>query len=297
MSSDEKNSLLPIVPDIISLNGEDSKYKKKVFHDIDEYRSFNIKESEKETEDYPADDESIFYHKRPHRDSVADLKVERIKEVRGDDEELVKGQEREEKNSASNVMNEDMITEEPTKPQIHIHYINSPQQEQLRQQWSSLSPEKKEGYLPPIPLIIPVTSEHISHIAQIQKDINLYRTYNIKENPQEMDSTPPDDTFIIKTLFKRPQRPTQQIESANSANHIRVFMKKDTITTVQVYLLGGLSSDRLICSLRRSDSLVLAQKSFSRVDGSILTMVKQPYNTYMNCQVFSTNGGTSNSME
>lgn len=127
MSSDEKNSLLPIVPDIISLNGEDSKYKKKVFHDIDEYRSFNIKESEKETEDYPADDESIFYHKRPHRDSVADLKVERIKEVRGDDEELVKGQEREEKNSASNVMNEDMITEEPTKPQIHIHYINSPQ--------------------------------------------------------------------------------------------------------------------------------------------------------------------------
>ena len=57
MTKDKKNSLLPQIPEVISLNGEDLEYKKKVQQQIDEYRSFNIQKNKwEENNNHPDDD-------------------------------------------------------------------------------------------------------------------------------------------------------------------------------------------------------------------------------------------------
>ena len=57
MTKDKKNSLLPQIPEVISLNGEDLEYKKKVQQQIDEYRSFNIQQNKGEENNNPHDDD------------------------------------------------------------------------------------------------------------------------------------------------------------------------------------------------------------------------------------------------
>ena len=292
MTKDEKNSLLPQIPEVVSLNREDLEYKKKVQREIDEYRSFIIQKNGGEADNNPPDDDSIFYHSRPSPGALKELNLGRKKWQKEKEREFSETLKADESDNGAHVVTEaPIVTTSPTKPPIRVHYFNSPEQEQLRQQWSSLSQERKQEYLPLIPVIIPVLPEHSSHIGKLHEDINNYRTYTIIQQPQEKDLMPPDDAFIVKTLFKRPERPTSHVNSPNMIHRIHLYIKKDSITTAQVYILGGFSTDNLICYLRRSDSTILAQQSFRRLDGSFLTMSKQPKNAYINCQVFNTNSG------
>ena len=287
MTKDKKNSLLPQIPEVISLNGEDLEYKKKVQQQIDEYRSFNIQQNKGEENNNPPDDDSIFYHSRPSPNALKELNLGRKEWQKERERKFSETPKSDKSTNEAHILTEDVVkTVSPTMPPIRVHYFNSPEQEQLRQQWSTLSQEKKQEYLPLIPVVIPVLPEHSSHIEKLYEDINEYRTYTIINQPEYKDDIPPDDEFIVKTLFKRPDEPTSHAIS-NMIHHVRLHLKKDSITTVQIYVLDASKSDNLICYLRRSDSTILAQQSFKRFDKPFLTMSKQPKNAYVNCQVFT----------